>query len=499
MVLALSFGFVLQMGPRRTKMASRIKPPHTRGEPEDDVVPPTYPWPREEGTEISLTDPNIPAKSEEQWDKEASRRYNYLLNSNILPTRFVDAGALNDLGIHEDLYAVLHVLGIVDICHITHPQYPDLVRQVLATAELTFKRPGFPIFEEASFTFFTSGVKRSICLEKLTEIYEMSEEFTKTSFPRKFPPEQAFWKFIASGNFKSRSASQSLICNPVLRIAAKVLSNLLFSKDQTSKVTRWELQMLFAGDEDEIKSADIGIPTSEMETSPGCVLVQMFVDKKARVIKGSLKKDRFGSLLTPLFRQLEIDLSSYQCNETAQFIDIPYLINGQILRDETTYSFIGKDENYLYCKLPQPEITSLGDVVNICFVPEPQYLCADPKSSYQDDTMDEPEFEGTVGGDTGHDLDPLDNDVDDAAYRRWMVDSQCKNNGLMKRILKAITGGCLGTPSTSDPCREQPTTSGHRPGKEPAGTARGEEETPWATPRKRNRRFAGQSESDDTD
>ncbi|KAF3484897.1 hypothetical protein F2Q69_00055902 [Brassica cretica] len=217
MVLSLSFGFVLQMVPRRTKMASRIKPPHARGEPEDDVVPPTYPWPREEGTVISLTDPNIPAKSKEQWDKEASRHYIYLLNSNILPTRFVDAGALNDLGLHEDFHDVLHMLGIADLCHITHPLYPDLVRQVLGTTELTFKRPDFPIFEEASFMFFASGVKRSISLEKVTEIYEMSEEFTKTSFPRKFPPEQAFWKFIASGDFKSRSASQSLIRNHVLR------------------------------------------------------------------------------------------------------------------------------------------------------------------------------------------------------------------------------------------------------------------------------------------
>ncbi|KAF2547320.1 hypothetical protein F2Q70_00021298 [Brassica cretica] len=68
----------------------------------------------------------------------------------------------------------------------------------------------------------------------------------------------------------------------------------------------------------------------------------------------------------------------------------------------------------------------------------------------------------------------------------------------MKRILKAIIGGCLGTPSTTEPRREQPTPSSHRPGKEPVGIARGEEETPWATPRKRNRRSAGQSESNDT-
>ncbi|KAF3487112.1 hypothetical protein F2Q69_00054617 [Brassica cretica] len=42
------------MAPRRTKMASRIKPPYARGEPEDDTVSPTHPWPREKGTEISL-------------------------------------------------------------------------------------------------------------------------------------------------------------------------------------------------------------------------------------------------------------------------------------------------------------------------------------------------------------------------------------------------------------------------------------------------------------
>ena len=188
-------------------MASSIKPPQARGEPADDTISPTYPWPREEGTEISLTDPCIPASSEERWDKEASRRYNCLLKINILPARFVDAGALNDLGLHEDLHAVLQVLGIADLCHITHLLYPDLVRQVLATAELTFKRSGFPIFKEASFTFYASGVKHSISLEELTEIYEISEEYTKTSFPRKFPPEQAFWKFIASGDFKSRSSS----------------------------------------------------------------------------------------------------------------------------------------------------------------------------------------------------------------------------------------------------------------------------------------------------
>ncbi|KAL0647660.1 hypothetical protein Bca4012_045951 [Brassica carinata] len=113
--------------------------------------------------------------------------------------------------------------------------------------------------------------------------------------------------------------------------------------------------------------------------------------------------------------------------------------------------------------------------------------------------MDDVEFFRTDGGDNAYDLGPLDGNAYDAAYRRWMVDSQRKNNSLMKRILKAITGGCMRAPSTDEPRHDQPTPSSHRQGKEPAGSARGDEETPWATPCRRNMRSAGQSESDDTD
>jgi len=49
--------------------------------------------------------------------------------------------------------------------------------------------------------------------------------------------------------------------------------------------------------------------------------------------------------------------------------------------------------------------------------------------------MDDVEFVRTDGGDSEYDLGPLDDDADDAAYRHWMVESQRKNNSLMKRIL----------------------------------------------------------------
>ncbi|KAF2573454.1 hypothetical protein F2Q70_00003709 [Brassica cretica] len=69
-----------------------------------------------------------------------------------------------------------------------------------------------------------------------------------------------FWDLIAHGTFISCKAYQSQIRNPTLRVIAKMISNLLSAKDQTSKVTKGELKMLYSGVEDEIRRAIAGIP-----------------------------------------------------------------------------------------------------------------------------------------------------------------------------------------------------------------------------------------------
>ncbi|KAL0689665.1 hypothetical protein Bca4012_089343 [Brassica carinata] len=104
--------------------------------------------------------------------------------------------------------------------------------------------------------------------------------------------------------------------------------------------------------------------------------------------------------------------------------------------------------------------------------------------------MDEPE-DITPNKETTYDLGPLDDD--EAAYRHWMVDSQRKNNSLMKRILKAITGGCFGGQEPQPAAAEQTPQQYHRAGKEPAGSSAGAERL------LRNRRMAGRSESGESD
>ncbi|KAF2542995.1 hypothetical protein F2Q68_00031393 [Brassica cretica] len=186
--------------------------------------------------------------------------------------------------------------------------------------------------------------------------------------------------------------------------------------------------------------------------------------------KSEGKKDRCGSLLTPLFKYFGIDLRSYAVNHEIEYIDTPYLIACHILRDECTYNTI----------------------VNIRFLPDPEFLCTDPRAPPPDHDMDDVE-DITPDKDTAYDVGPLDDDADDATYCRWMVNSQRNNNSLMKRILRAITGGCFSGQEGRTSAQEHTPQLSHHPGKEPVGSSAAGECLP------RNRRIAGRSESGESD
>ncbi|KAF3583454.1 hypothetical protein F2Q69_00029413 [Brassica cretica] len=139
-----------------------------------------------------------------------------------------------------------------------------------------------------------------------------------------------------------------------------MVSNLLFAKDQTSKVTNQELQMLYSGLEDEIRRAR-DLPIQSVQTNPGG--------------------------LGPARRLEKMIPGSYAVNHEIEYIDTPYLIAFHILRDKHTYKFTDSDGNMLYCKLPQPHLTNFSTIENICFLPDPEFMCADPRAPPPDDDM----------------------------------------------------------------------------------------------------------------
>ncbi|KAF3532225.1 hypothetical protein DY000_02043083 [Brassica cretica] len=179
----------------------------------------------------------------------------------------------------------------------------------------------------------------------------------------------------------------------------------------------------------------------------------MICEKRQCLMHSSNKKDRSGSLLTPLFKHFGIDLSKYSVNKEVQYLDIKYLMACHIMRDEETYSFFDKAGTQLFTKLPHPEITRFSVFDNIRFLPPPELLCTDPRAAAPDVDMEDVE-DITPEAEPSYDLGELADVTDDQAYRRWMVDSQRKNNSLLRRILHLVTGGCIGGSNQRQPPAE---------------------------------------------
>ncbi|KAF3512288.1 hypothetical protein F2Q69_00004497 [Brassica cretica] len=283
-------------------------------------------------------------------------------------------------------------MGIAPLCYATHELYPDLVRQVLATATISYEDCSAPSYANCSFSFMADGEYCSLSLDKLNEIYEIANE------PR---------------------------------------------GDQTSKVTNKELQTLYAGIEDEIHASGSGIPITKVKTNPGFHFITMLCERRLCLMHDTNKKDRSGSLLTPLFKHFGIDLSKYKVNTEIWYLDIRYLMASHIMQDEDTYSFYDKAGTQLFVTLPHPKITRLSEFDNIRFLPPPELLCTDPHAAAPDADMEDVE-DITPDTDPSYDLGELADVTDDQAYRRWMVDSQRKNNSLIRRILHLVAGGCIG-------------------------------------------------------
>ncbi|KAG5414831.1 hypothetical protein IGI04_002398 [Brassica rapa subsp. trilocularis] len=352
---------------KRTRATCSTPPPQVQQQ-----TSASYPWPREqEGELIDLDSPLLLDFNCEGWDKGTAARYNALLRVDMLPTRFCHAETLADLGIDKDVFETLHAIGIAPLCYTTHELYPDLVRQMLATATITYEDSDAPSYANCSFSFMADGEYCSLSLDKLNEIYEMATEPKGVAVAKKFSPCNAFWDCIANGNFTAGKVYQSQIRNPALRVIAKVISNLLFTKDLTSKVTNGELQTLYTGIEDEIHASGSGIPIQKVKTNPGFNFMTMICERRQCLMHGSKKKDRSGSLLTPLFKHFGIDLTKYSVSKEVQYLDIRYLMACHIMRDEETYSFFDKAGTQLFTKLPHPEITRFSVFENIRFLPPP--------------------------------------------------------------------------------------------------------------------------------
>ncbi|KAF3607093.1 hypothetical protein DY000_02048952 [Brassica cretica] len=97
----------------------------------------------------------------------------------MLPTRFFHAETLADLGIDEDVFETLHAIGIAPLCYTTHGLYPDLARQVLATATITYEDSNAPSYANCSFSFM--AMERTAPCPSTSSMRSMRQRWRKSS------------------------------------------------------------------------------------------------------------------------------------------------------------------------------------------------------------------------------------------------------------------------------------------------------------------------------
>lgn len=154
--------------PPRTKLRALKSSKVTHGNntpPPNHSAPASYPWPnKNEGQPIDINDPLLLDYNCEGQDKESAARYNRLRSAEILPTRFAHADTLAALGLDPDMFDTLQEMGTAPLCYQPHVLYPGMVRQVLATAQISYGNPTAPTYKNCSFSFMADDKFCSISL-----------------------------------------------------------------------------------------------------------------------------------------------------------------------------------------------------------------------------------------------------------------------------------------------------------------------------------------------
>ncbi|KAF3541140.1 hypothetical protein F2Q69_00021767 [Brassica cretica] len=136
-----------------------------------------------------------------------------------------------------------------------------------------------------------------------------------------------------------------------------------------------ELQTLYVGIEDEVRASGSGIPIQKVKMNLG-----FHCERRQCLMHGSNKKDRSGSLLTPLFKHLSIDLGKYKLLRQGGY---PAVHQAASPRDHQAQRFD-----------------------NIRFLPPPELLCIDPRAAAPDANIKDVE-DITPEADPSYDLGEL--------------------------------------------------------------------------------------------
>jgi len=153
------------------------------------------PWLRDDKTPIDtfeeFADPKKAVNSKEcinrvlkdEWDDYDSLFYNAWLGVSIEPTRFIDPYILRKLRIETDIREMITQLGLGTMATRAYDLHVDLVRQFMATVELTYSTSKVRVAGDGTLTFFARGIRYRISIPELCRIYGFQEDAAASKIP----------------------------------------------------------------------------------------------------------------------------------------------------------------------------------------------------------------------------------------------------------------------------------------------------------------------------
>jgi len=114
------------------------------------------------------------------------------MNVEILATRFVDFGLMQRLQIEKSVLGLQNDIGLGTICCRQYDLYPELVKQFMASVMVTYLHDRKRNAQEGALIFFIRGVRYSLPLRDLCDIYGFDNDLTGVSMPGPFKDSQIF-------------------------------------------------------------------------------------------------------------------------------------------------------------------------------------------------------------------------------------------------------------------------------------------------------------------
>uniref|UniRef100_A0A0D3AXF2 Arabidopsis retrotransposon Orf1 C-terminal domain-containing protein n=1 Tax=Brassica oleracea var. oleracea TaxID=109376 RepID=A0A0D3AXF2_BRAOL len=282
-----------------------------------------------------------------KWDKSDTTHYNNMKKVVVPATQLACPETMTKLGIKSDIEGLFQNMGLGQLCNLnepTYPDHPDDSHQEGFLASIVQK-----VYFEVSFTYLC-GLFGLSAGERTSGLYWTSELLN-------------FWETIGTGVYRSSQAKESLIRNPVLRYATRLIGSLLYGTTTAASVTQWELCLLYQG----VRHL---LPAFGNSTFPPAIAFNMGVVLAANLAgyKGKVALDRSNNIAWNY-----LDVISLVSKE---FIAGPH---SRIDRDGPyVYVFQDRAKKTLYCHLPQIGLTALLSEAAVEFLPPATALVDKP-------------------------------------------------------------------------------------------------------------------------